>query len=116
MNYADRQFIGREEELAKLEDWLQRSGNPRWFVVVTGGGGIGKSQLIENFTGAKRRDQRTDIAATQLIDLYWTAHQTEVGILSNLASQLGGQSSFPSFYNILRESDRDVSHELREAF
>ncbi|HKX33165.1 MAG TPA: tetratricopeptide repeat protein [Blastocatellia bacterium] len=116
MNYADRQFIGRKQELATLEGWLQRSGNPKWFVVVTGSGGIGKSQLIENFASAKRLDQRSNTVATQLIDLYWTAHQTEVGILRNLASQLGGQSSFPSFYNLLREPDRDVSDEVRGAF
>ena len=51
-----RQFIGREAELARLDDALDRAiGGTAATVLVGGDAGIGKSRLIAEFTAHARR-------------------------------------------------------------
>ncbi len=45
-----RMFIGRDDELKKLKNWLE-SGEPS--IAVTGKGGIGKTTLVKGFTSTR---------------------------------------------------------------
>ena len=53
---ADAPLVGRRSELGQLQAvWDQAHGRPR-LVLVTGDSGIGKTRLVEEFTGAFRRE------------------------------------------------------------
>lgn len=52
-NYTE--FVGRKQELIKLEEFCQVSDLISWWAVV-GFGGIGKSRLIYEFTNRKKAD------------------------------------------------------------
>jgi tetratricopeptide (TPR) repeat protein len=114
--YSDRKFFGRKSELVELSDWLNGT-DQKWVTVLLGPGGIGKSQLIEHF--AENNQGKADsLVARYPIDLYWTAHQVEVGILRSMTSQLGGEATFRNFYQLLNDSQsfkRSVE-QFREAF
>lgn len=117
-SHSPRIFIGREKELDLLEKWFHDKESQHWFMVLTGGGGVGKSQLLEHFADKERSSVNPAMVTSHIIDLYWTAHQTEIGILRSLASQLAGPDGFVSFNKILskNEPSRDISDEVRDAF
>lgn len=116
--HSPRIFKGRERELQLLEKWFKTTPGNHWFLALTGQGGIGKSQLLEKFAGSKRNEDNTYAVTSHLIDLYWTAHQTETGILRSLAAQLGQSGAFTSFNELLDRhgESRDLSDEVRNAF
>ena len=48
-------FVGREPELASLQEFCQHEQRVSWWA-VTGPGGAGKSRLVYEFTNAQRKD------------------------------------------------------------
>lgn len=48
-------FVGREPELASLQEFCQHEQRVSWWA-VTGPGGAGKSRLVYEFTNARRKD------------------------------------------------------------
>lgn len=104
-------------EVTEFSSWLRDSERQQWVTALIGPGGIGKSQLIEHIADTEQRKE--DVLVTvRTIDLYWTAHQVEVGILRSIALQLGGESSFANFFRLLRDTTlpKDASDLIRGAF
>jgi len=90
-DYDKRIYIERQDENEAFEKFLDSSDDAPWALNLYGRGGIGKTQLLNRFVGiiAERRGQGQDILLTgDLIDVYWTAHQREIGIMKSIVEQL----------------------------
>ena len=85
-----RRFVGREDVLARLDQWLLGPDDTRW-VVVTGGPGMGKSALLSTWL-ARREAARAHVphhfVRRQVID--WDQPER---IAASLAAQI--EAMFP---------------------
>jgi hypothetical protein len=97
--YGEAIFIGREDQIAFFEQMLENPDRSNWILSLCGAGGAGKTQLLRRFAEIARQ-RRADLVTRDLIDLYWTANQRELGILKTIADQLGPEQ-FKSFYTAL---------------
>jgi tetratricopeptide (TPR) repeat protein len=112
--YSPIIFIGREKELALFEKMLDEPGIPRWILNLHGEGGLGKTQLLHRFADTAAERQNV-LVTDELIDLYWTAHQRELGILKSIADQLAPKK-FGPFYTALDKYNQLLSQrELTES-
>ncbi|WLE97441.1 MAG: ATP-binding protein [Candidatus Electrothrix communis] len=97
--YTLKNFIEREKEINSFEQLLDEKEKSKWILNVYGPGGMGKTQLLFRFINAlkeRRKNGRKILVTDELIDLYWTAHQRELGILKSIARQLDAEQ-FVSF-------------------
>ncbi len=97
---SSRIFIGRDEEIALFKDMLGNPHSPTWILSLIGPGGQGKTQLLTKFVeiARTRRVAGQEVSVTTTpIDLYWTAHQREIGILISIAYQLKSGDEFAEF-------------------
>lgn len=90
--YSSSIFIGREKEIAAFNNMLSATDNGQWILHLYGPGGIGKTKLLQQFiemVEQKRATGQSILFTQQLIDLYWTVNQQEIGLLKSIAEQLG---------------------------
>lgn len=102
----EKVFIGRQSELAQIQTALNRCkhSNKGTLIDISGGGGLGKSELLRQGALLAKKLQ---FASTGVIDLAVTANQDTLGLASLIASNLGDE--FFTSYN--RElSKLDTSH------
>jgi tetratricopeptide (TPR) repeat protein len=107
MSEQDFIFIGREREIALFKQMLD-SPRERWILNIYGGGGLGKTKLLEQMRAITReRARKTRIFFTkESVDFYWTANQRELGLLRTLADQLESPGEFEPFYQGLAEYEQ----------
>jgi tetratricopeptide (TPR) repeat protein len=82
-------FVGRTEELDLFEQvlWHRR---PEWIIHVLGSGGIGKTRLLEQMWELVQEEYPGAVLVTEeVVDFYKTANHTPLGLLDDLAHQLG---------------------------
>lgn len=93
-------FIGRQAEMEFFSQVLG-GDRPEWILHLQADGGAGKTRLLQKF-----RDhvvsQAPSFITTELIDFYNTEFQTEIGLLEEIAHQLGGKH-FETFAAMLQE-------------
>ena len=83
--YSPIIFIGREKEIALFEQMLEKPDDGKWILHLHGQGGIGKTQLLHRFIKIAEESEHNVLITGDLIDLYWTANQRELGILKSIA-------------------------------
>ncbi len=115
--YSPSIFIGRNDEIATF---LALLDNPEKRILhIEAAGGMGKTKLLEEllFTQLPKfpRD-KTAIYPNQLIDLYHTHYQIELGILTTIANQF--PSTFVSFTEKVKEyrQTKQNPEQLRSLF
>ena len=70
---SSRGFVGRDEVLTWLQDWLQKMfEGERQIIFVTGESGIGKTALVDTFARRIAFDQRIRISRGQCLEQYGT--------------------------------------------
>lgn len=76
-------FVGRESEIAAIQDFLDVVADSRMpsCITIQGGGGIGKTKLVER---AQRLALSQGFAVTPVIDLGATANMSKLNILKNV--------------------------------
>ncbi|MEV4436642.1 AAA family ATPase [Streptomyces sp. NPDC049585] len=81
---SEAPFLGRHEELARMDTWLDRAadGEPR-IVVIDGTAGIGKTSLIRRFLAGKARDCRVLTASGEELE-----QDLAYGLITQLRSHL----------------------------
>lgn len=110
--YGPKIFVGRQEQIELFEQMLQEP-QAKWILNLWGRGGIGKTQLLHRFIDIAR--QRPGVLVTaELIDLYWTAHQRELGILESIARQIAPEQ-FAPFFAALRRASAHRQHQCNSA-
>jgi DNA-binding winged helix-turn-helix (wHTH) protein/tetratricopeptide (TPR) repeat protein len=66
--------LGREPELAKMQDWLRRAlSGQRQIVFVTGEAGIGKTSIVQAFVEQARKTGEIRVARGQCLEQYGSA-------------------------------------------
>ena len=104
-------FVGREDNIDVFHE-IWSGKRTEWIIYVLGIGGIGKTRLLQRF-----REQADGFGAlsTRLIDFYHTTNQTQLGLLQEIASQLGFEH-FPLFLKARQElqSFMEEEHESDE--
>src|SRR5262245_28596721 len=70
---SPRGFVGRDEMLTQLQDWLQKMlGGERQIIFVTGEAGIGKTALVDTFARSIASDRKIRIGRGQCLEQYGT--------------------------------------------
>src|SRR5499426_395326 len=70
---SPRGFVGRDEVLTQLQDWLQKMlGGERQIILVTGEAGIGKTALVDTFARSIASDGKIRIGRGQCLEQYGT--------------------------------------------
>lgn len=93
-------FVGRQAEM-EFFDQVLRGDRPEWMIHLRADGGAGKTRLLQKFREHVLR-QEPFFVATELIDFYNTEFQTEIGLLAEMARQLGNEH-FATFADMLEE-------------
>jgi len=103
-------FVGREENLDVFHS-IWNGERPEWILYVPGVGGIGKTRLLQCFReqALEQPDGRM-ILSTGLMDFYHTANQTRLGLLQEIANQLG-MDNFPLFLQARRDLQSSMEEE-----
>jgi DNA-binding winged helix-turn-helix (wHTH) protein/predicted ATPase len=66
-------FVGRDEALTRMQNWLQKMlAGERQVIFVTGEAGIGKTALVDTFVRSIASDQRIRICLGQCLEQYGT--------------------------------------------
>jgi len=97
--YSPSIFVGRDKEIKLFEEMLNSSTEDSpWGLHIEAKGGMGKTQLLYKFIENSKDlpSGFTALITKDLIDLYHTIHQTELGILKAIADQFKQQ--FTIFY------------------
>ncbi len=101
--YSSKIFIGREKEIEIFEKFLDDPKREKNILNIYGKGGLGKTQLLLRYINLleKRKQEGEDILfLTEPIDLYWTAHQSSIGVLKTIALQLSKEIFQPFFEEV----------------
>jgi len=97
--YSPNIFVGRNKEIQLFTEMLNNSTeDSSWGLHIEAKGGMGKTQLLHKFMEISKDlpSGFTALITDDLIDLYHTIHQTELGILKAIADQFKQQ--FTKFY------------------
>ncbi|MFD7698578.1 helix-turn-helix transcriptional regulator [Streptomyces caelestis] len=88
---SEAPFLGRQEELTRMGDWLDRAagGEPR-IVVVDGTAGIGKTSLIRRFLADRARGCRVVTASGEELE-----RELAYGLTTQLLHHLSGTARAP---------------------
>lgn len=116
IDYGKRIYIERKDENEAFEKFLDSSDDAPWVLNLYGRGGMGKTQLLNRFVRiiAERKEQGQNILLTgDLIDVYWTAHQREIGIMKSMAEQLS-PDRFLHFREALNKRNRYLADPERD--
>ncbi len=106
-------FVGRETEFARFETFL-KSDKRLLLVTSKGKGGIGKTQVIQHLQ-MKYKDSSVVKAAGKLIDFYDTHSQSKLGVMEQIAENVGF-ASFAAFQSVLAQYRRaEAPDKRREA-
>jgi tetratricopeptide (TPR) repeat protein len=106
-------FVGREDKLDVFHA-VWSGQRPEWIIYIPGEGGIGKTRLLQRYR--EKALEWGDVGgalSTNLIDFYHTANQSRLGLLQEVACQLGLEQ-FPLFsqarhdYEERRGDEREV--------
>lgn len=89
-------FVGREKETALFEQMLDAPLGDCWIIDLHGEGGIGKTFILRHFAEIGRKRGNTLLTA-ELVDLYWTANQQELGLFKSIALQVAPRNFQPFF-------------------
>lgn len=113
--YGPKEFIGRKEELY-LFDRLLNEGSieGRWIFQINAAGGMGKTSLLNywiNQIKSQKKTQGKRFVNAEMIDIFFTRNKREIGILSNIASQLKS-IKFTSFLNEVRMPPQNPDWEV----
>lgn len=111
--YSPKIFIGRKKEIELFERMLDDTSGEKWFLNIHGPGGLGKTQLMEQYIKIinDRKEKGENILFIKRpIDLYWTEHQRELGILKSISDQLAADSFIP-FDNELKKYNQMLEQE-----
>ncbi len=87
-------FVGRESELARLQQWVEKAlDGQRQLVFVTGEPGIGKTTLVEMFLGQVAGEEKLWIGRGQCVEHYGTgeAYLPVLEALGRLCRKAEGQ-------------------------
>jgi hypothetical protein len=96
-------FVGRTDELNQFENILAPKSDIRVFCIHTEGeGGIGKTQLLLRMQNRCRSLANKLLFANELIDFYEAETRTKLGVMRQIAANLG-VSSFPRFNQKIAE-------------
>ena len=102
--YSEKIFIGRHEEQEIFKNILTNLSE-KWILNIFGEGGLGKTQLLHRFIKVINELNEKDdnyVVTNNLIDLYWTANQRQLGILKSIAEQIGSEK-FRAFFDNLNK-------------
>jgi tetratricopeptide (TPR) repeat protein len=106
-------FVGREDKLDVFHA-VWNGQRTEWIIYIPGEGGIGKTRLLQRYREkALEWMVAGDALTTNLIDFYHTANQSRLGLLQEIANQIGSEY-FPLFEEARREykerrgDERDV--------
>ncbi|MBD3338202.1 MAG: tetratricopeptide repeat protein [Candidatus Lokiarchaeota archaeon] len=111
--YSPKIFIGRKKEIELFEKMLEDENSVKWILNIHGPGGLGKTQLMEQYikiTKDRRKNGENILFIEIPIDLYWTEHQRELGILKSISDQLK-VDNFISFDNSLKKYTKLLEQE-----
>lgn len=107
---SKRLFVGRAQELALFDQALQQE-HPQWIIHILGSGGIGKTRLLERMRERARAQYPDTILVTEeVVDFYKTANHTPLGLLNDIAHQLGPEH-FQAFIEEARQFRRLLAEE-----
>ncbi len=87
-------FIGRDQDIDVVTKVINRQ-KMEWIIHIPGDGGIGKTRLLDQVLHLAEKRPHTLVTKSP-IDFYKTSNHTEIGLLRELANQLG-TSHFPQF-------------------
>lgn len=110
--YSSAVFIGRELEINAFSKMLSATDKVPWILHLYGPGGIGKTKLLQQFTEMVKQEQANGkriLFTQQLIDLYWTVNQQEIGLLKSIAEQIG-KNYFAGFLTAVQAYERLLNH------
>jgi|GEM_PF-3371421 len=117
--YSPSIFIGRKQEIEDFWNTLENS--KRRILHIQAQGGMGKTKLLIELIDQLEHHLprgKTAIYPDELIDLYHTSYQIELGILTTIANQF--PDSFKSFREQVsryhHEPSSSVQEELRDCF
>jgi WD40 repeat protein len=102
-----RRFVGREDVLAQLDQWLLGPGEARW-VMVTGGPGMGKSAILSAWLA--RREAAGTVVAHHFVRRQVADWDQPEVIAASLAAQI--EAMFPE----LRDPEAKPEGRLIELF
>lgn len=120
--YSSRIFVGRENARKYLDWVLENEG----FLVVSGPGGIGKTQLLNHFIESlaektKQNSESMVLFTRQPIDLSIVANRREIGLLKTLAQEIEPRlfanftDSISTFHENINQARRSFRQCLEEA-
>ncbi len=90
-------FVGRQQELERFKTLLTPEAEIHILNIHTNGdGGIGKTQVLLRMKESCRSVHKNVVCTEELIDFYHTESRSRVGVMQQIAENLGG-ADFPEF-------------------
>lgn len=112
--YGSPIFIGRKKQINTFLKILETPNREKWILCLTGGGGIGKTKLMEQFIVEARKfakEKSINLFCTeQTVDFYWAKNNKTIGILTDIAEQLSSEIFTPFLKEIERRTLLDSSN------
>jgi len=106
-------FVGREDILRKIDTVIDSAAGRPTIIVLTGRGGIGKTELEKQVLASYGEAKRRWFVATDVVDVYHPEVRTKTGLVDRIVATMpaSASSAFREYRNERNKYDRQLLSE-----